>query len=169
LLLEAVHALYDYSSWANHRLFEAAERMSDDGVTQVAVGHERSLLAILVHILDAHRGWLSWWDGSAATVEARELLRYDVADFADVRAVRDAWRPIEDQTARFLAGLTEDGLAAVYERALRNGTAFRQPLWAMMLHVANHGTQHRSEAAAMVTAAGQSPGELDFVFYMAGR
>jgi len=33
----------------------------------------------------------------------------------------------------------------------------------MLLHVANHGTQHRSEVAAMLTAFRYSPGELDFV------
>jgi uncharacterized damage-inducible protein DinB len=35
----------------------------------------------------------------------------------------------------------------------------------MMLHVANHGTQHRAEVAAMLTAAGRSPGDLDLLAY----
>jgi uncharacterized damage-inducible protein DinB len=35
----------------------------------------------------------------------------------------------------------------------------------MMLHVANHGTLHRSEVAAMLTSYGHSPGDLDFLFY----
>jgi uncharacterized damage-inducible protein DinB len=35
----------------------------------------------------------------------------------------------------------------------------------MLVHVVNHGTQHRAEAAALLTAAGQSPGELDLFDY----
>jgi uncharacterized damage-inducible protein DinB len=35
----------------------------------------------------------------------------------------------------------------------------------MMQHIANHGTQHRSEVAAMLTEAGHSPGDIDMLFY----
>jgi uncharacterized damage-inducible protein DinB len=48
---------------------------------------------------------------------------------------------------------------------LRDGRVFRLPLWQMMLHVANHGTQHRSEVAAILTVFGQSPGDLDALVY----
>jgi uncharacterized damage-inducible protein DinB len=39
------------------------------------------------------------------------------------------------------------------------------PVWQMLLHLANHGTQHRSEAALLLTGAGRSPGDLDLIDY----
>ena len=39
-------------------------------------------------------------------------------------------------------------------------------LWQALAHVVNHGTQHRSEAAVLLTAVGHSPGDLDMVDYI---
>jgi len=39
-------------------------------------------------------------------------------------------------------------------------------LWHCLWHVVNHGTQHRSEAAALLTRFNQSPGDLDFTVFM---
>jgi uncharacterized damage-inducible protein DinB len=39
------------------------------------------------------------------------------------------------------------------------------PIWQMLVHVVNHGTQHRSEAAALLTGEGRSPGDLDLIDY----
>lgn len=36
-------------------------------------------------------------------------------------------------------------------------------LWEVMLHVANHATQHRSEVALMLTTFRHSPGDLDIL------
>ncbi len=39
------------------------------------------------------------------------------------------------------------------------------PLPGVTARMVNHGTQHRSEAAMMLTHWGQSPGELDLIYY----
>ena len=43
------------------------------------------------------------------------------------------------------------------------------PVWQMLVHVVNHGTQHRAEAAALLTGEGRSPGELDLINYAEER
>jgi uncharacterized damage-inducible protein DinB len=41
--------------------------------------------------------------------------------------------------------------------------------WQGILQCANHGTQHRSEIAAMLTEAGHSPGDLDYSLFCRSR
>jgi uncharacterized damage-inducible protein DinB len=38
-----------------------------------------------------------------------------------------------------------------------------------VVHVANHGTQNRAEAAALLTVEGRSPGDLDMVDDVEGQ
>jgi uncharacterized damage-inducible protein DinB len=62
--------------------------------------------------------------------------------------------------------LTEDETGRVLERTDREGKTHRWLLWELMAHVANHGTQHRSEAAMTLTAVGRSPGDLDLLDFV---
>jgi hypothetical protein len=36
-------------------------------------------------------------------------------------------------------------------------------MWQLLDHVMNHSTRHRAAAAALLTAAGRSPGDLDLL------
>ena len=71
----------------------------------------------------------------------------------------------------YLASLAEEDLMLHYGQskwpeqvlALRGEESL---LWHYLVHVVNHGTQHRSEAAALLTEYGQSPGDLDFLIFL---
>ena len=69
-------------------------------------------------------------------------------------------------TTRFVAGLTDARIAAIVEYTNFEGERWAYPLWQQMLHQVNHATQHRSEAAVMLTQAGHSPGWLDYLYFV---
>ena len=46
------------------------------------------------------------------------------------------------------------------------GERWAYPLWQQMIHQVNHATQHRSEAAVLLTQRGHSPGWLDLLYFV---
>ena len=73
-----------------------------------------------------------------------------------VDQLRDRWQAEWQAVDAWLPTITEGFISYVHEGV---------PVWQMLVHVVNHGTQHRSEAAALLTADGRSPGELDLMNY----
>jgi uncharacterized damage-inducible protein DinB len=88
------------------------------------------------------------------------------AEFRDVAALRARWEEIERATAAFVAALTDARLAETVEYTNFQGERWAYPLWQQMTHQVNHATQHRSEAAVMLTRHGCSPGGMDLLYYI---
>jgi ketosteroid isomerase-like protein len=109
---------------------------------------ERGLGGILVHHLGASQRWRHAFQdtGESPSPELEPLPTIDeLRERWDVEwAAVDAWLPTV--TDGFV-GYVHDGV----------------PVWQMLVHVVNHGTQHRAEAAALLTAEGRSPGEIDLI------
>jgi uncharacterized damage-inducible protein DinB len=152
-------ALIAYNFWANDRILSACERLSVDDFTRVAAPDPGwgSLRGILVHALDAEYGWRSVLQGQDAT----DIL--DEADFADVAALKARWAAERAAWLDYVAGVGVDDL----NRGTNSDPERSPKVWQTIMHVVNHGTQHRSEAAAILTGYGRSPGELDFDLFLA--
>jgi uncharacterized damage-inducible protein DinB len=156
---------YEYTSWANGRILDVAGALTTEQLLEPRLTGHGSIRDTLVHMMSAHRGWLSWWDGSLSAMEAYNR-QMSPADYPDVPALRRAWAEIEQQTLAFVSGLRDEDPARVYGFDLPNGRRWETPLWGMMEHIVNHGTQHRAEVAAMLTGFGHSPGDLDLIYYL---
>jgi uncharacterized damage-inducible protein DinB len=158
-MLEAIRELYAYSAWANTRILDTAEQLTPEQFTTPGDGFG-SIRDTLVHTASAQWLWLERWRGPSPT----EL--WDPADLPDVAALRIRWDEVEAATSQYVATLRESDLVRVVSYVNFHGETWAYPLWQQILHQVNHATQHRSEAALLLTRLGYSPGWLDLLVYV---
>jgi len=106
--------------------------------------------SILVHHLGASQRWRHGFQ------ESGERPRPEREPLPTVDQLRAAWEAEWAAVDAWLPTVTDAFVNHVEEGV---------PVWLMLVHVVNHGTQHRAEAAALLTAEGRSPGELDLFDY----
>lgn len=163
MLLDVIRRMYQYTDERNRRVLDAAQKLSKEQFTKSIVEGQPSIRDTLVHSFDAHICWLNWWDGTFAERRDSFARQFPGEDYPDVESLRTWWSDIQGQTDKFITTLSDADMEQVYTRKTEDGRAIDRRLWEMMTHVVTHGTQHRSEVALMLTALGQSPGDLDFI------
>ncbi len=157
-MLAEIRALYAYSAWANARILDTAEQLDPEQFTS-AVDNLGSIRDTLVHTASAQSTWLERWHGNSPP------RLWDPREFPEVASLRSRWALVEGATSEYLAKLDEPDLARIVAYVNFQGEPWSYPLWQQLLHQANHATQHRSEAAQLLTRFGRSPGMLDFLFF----
>ena len=114
----------------------------------------------LVHTMAAQWLYLERWQGRSP----RALP--EASAFPDLATIRARWDEIERDTQAFVATLDDARLAADLAYTNMQGEPWTYPLWQQMIHQVNHATQHRSEAAVLLTQLGHSPGWLDLLYFV---
>ncbi len=156
-----IKLLYQYNEWANNRILDAAEKLSPEQLTQANDFGWGSLRGALVHILDAEYGWRLY-------LSNRGEGWIKEGDFSDLPAIRERWQAENRALWEYLNSLSDEDLDGRVGYEVKGG-ARHHILWHCLVHVVNHGTQHRSECAALLTSFGASPGDMDFTVFLSQR
>ena len=149
--LDDIRFLVAYDRWATARILAALPGVAAGDWSEANAIGDRGLGGILVHHLGAAQRWRHGLSGAAG-----ELPHPEREQLAKPERLAGLWAIEWQEWDGWLETLDDDALLTTDEEI---------PTWQLLAHVINHGTQHRSEAAALLTALGRSPGDLDMVFY----
>jgi uncharacterized damage-inducible protein DinB len=155
-----IQLLYEYNHWANTRILNATSHVSAEEFLAPASYPHGGLRGTLVHALFAEWIWRNRWEGSSPT------HRLKPEDFPTFQSLQERWAEEENLLMNFVEGLTDEKLNNAFDYTSLEGKPFQRILWQAMAHLVNHGTQHRTEAAALLTDMGHSPGDLDLVLFL---
>lgn len=161
--LSTVRFLYDYHYWMNAQMLAACEALTPEQWDR-PLGHSwGSVHGVLAHMLAAEIIWLArWQDATPAALRRAE-------EFPSLADVRQAWATVESELRAFLAGCDEARLRADFTYTNTRGRTFTVPFGPLLLHVANHGTHHRGELAAMLARLEAPHPEDDLLRYLLER
>lgn len=153
---DLILSLFAYGQWANEKILAQVAHLGDEQFKKQWSTGYRSIHENLIHLISADHNWLRGWQG------LERAPRLTAEDLPDLASIRTLWSALWEERRAYLESLSEAELEASISPPDRPALL----RWQAMLQAANHATQHRAEMAAMLTDAGQSPGDIDYVFFV---
>jgi uncharacterized damage-inducible protein DinB len=86
-------------------------------------------------------------------------------DFPDLGSIQAALEAEQNAWEGLLDRLAAEEIEGTIDLTNWRGDTVTFPRWRILQHLILDGMQHHSELAQLLTAKGQSPGNLDFIFY----
>lgn len=155
--------LYEYNRWAHGRILDSAGELTKEEYERDMPGSFPSLRATLEHVLATEVVWLSRWEGHSLG---------DAPDFtglSDATALERLWNTFWHRQFTFIEALADDELTRPIAIRTRSGIETVQPLCDTMLHVVNHASYHRGQAASLIRQLGGRPIGTDYFLYCLTR
>jgi len=151
-----------YNAWATLKLFEHVDALLEDDYRRDAGLFFRSVHRTLNHLLVAEH--LVWFPRFAEGVSNRVAL--DAEGEPDRIRLRhrllegaQRWQPL-------IAAFDHARFASTLNYTTTKGVAQSLPFAATLAHVFNHGTHHRGQITAAITAMGHACPEIDLVWML---
>ena len=170
--IDEIKLMYGYNDWADARLLATCAKVSPEQYAAPTSYGRGGLRATMIHILDniwqqriTLQGYYQEPLADEAAYDATELHEDDFPTFA---MLRERWLIEQREMRGYLETLTDETLNSKV-RYVIPGAVRERVVWHILLDVVLHATQHRSEAAALLTGYGQSPGDFDFTMSLNER
>ncbi|MEO8287353.1 MAG: DinB family protein [Chloroflexota bacterium] len=174
--VDEIKLLYDWNDWADGRILAACARVGPEQYAApspygMLTGYE-GLRATMVHMLDNIWQWRITLQGYYKEPLANEAA-YDATElhedaFPTLAALQERWAEEQREMHSYLDALSEETLNGTI-RYVIPGAVREHVVWYILVDAVNHATQHRSEAAALLTGYGQSPGDYDLTLFLNER
>jgi uncharacterized damage-inducible protein DinB len=150
-----VETHFAYNQWANHRLLEAAGRLTTASFVKDLNASFGSLRGTLSHLLWGEWWWLRFWQDGSLPPE------FPPEEFPTVPALAARWATLEEEQQAFVQGLTDEQLAVT-----RRVRSYEYTLGELIHHLLNHSTYHRGQVVLLLRQLGETPPATDFRLFL---
>jgi uncharacterized damage-inducible protein DinB len=154
---EAFRHFYEYHFAQNRKIWDSyVTQLSEEQFTQHANYSRGSIQDQILHLISCDTAWFSGLRG----VEIPEDLQ--PTNFNNRESIRVHWNLVEQAMRIYLAELRDDML---FDKPLE-GEDKDLIVWQVLLHVVNHGTDHRAQLLRQLNDLRVKTTYQDYIFYV---
>jgi uncharacterized damage-inducible protein DinB len=159
---EDVQRLFAYNTWAMDHVWECVEQLSDEQFVQAIDYSMGSVRNQMLHIVTGIERWLQRLEGEPPTPGP------GADDFPSCSAVRAWWVQTNAALGAYLKSLDQEKLdETVGGRLAGRGVEYANKRSDLLLHMANHCTDHRAQVLAILHSEFDAPTvEQDLLLYL---
>ncbi|MCB0061965.1 MAG: DinB family protein [Caldilineaceae bacterium] len=156
---DAFRHLYNYHFTENRAIWDRyIAQLSDKQFTEPVDYSIGAVRDQILHLISADDTWFRSLSGH----EFVDWLK--PADFPDRASIRAHWDTVEQAMRDYLAALRDEMLLS---KPIAEPEEDRDlMLWQVLLHVVNHGTDHRAQLLRMINDFGVKTASQDYIFYV---
>ncbi|MCI0556893.1 MAG: DinB family protein, partial [Nitrososphaera sp.] len=156
---DAFRHFYDYHFTENRKLWDSyVTQLSPEQFTQAVDYSHGSVRDQIVHLISCDDTWFSELRG----VEPSEPV--PPANSDDRKIIRAHWDSVEQRMRAYLAELRDEML---FDKPIEEPEEDKDlSVWQVLLHVANHGTDHRAQLLRLLNDLGVKTTSQDYIFYV---
>lgn len=155
----AFRHFYNYHFAENRKILEHIAGLTFNQFIQKADYSRGSIREQLVHLFDAEEMWFSELRG----IQPADPLPATV-EIDDREAIRAFLDTVEKNSRAYLAELTDEMLFAKPIKEPEDDQVLFA--WQVLLHVANHATDHRAQLLRALHDLGVDTKSQDYIFYV---
>jgi uncharacterized damage-inducible protein DinB len=154
--LELIKTFIEYHLVMTRRVWDSIREITDDQFLTDDVYSRGSIRNLMVHLASTDRRWLS------GLKNGPDVGHLKFTEYPTRLAAQELFETVAIDFSEYIAMMTEEELN-------QKPPAFTHPRWAVLLHLVNHGTDHRSTVLQKLTEFGAPTFDQDFIIWLSRR
>lgn len=155
---DAFRHFYEYHFSENRKIWGHVTQLSEEQFTQQAGYSRGSVRDQILHLIDCEDTWFSELRGVGPSTPLPP------SDPGDRNAIRIHWDHVEGKIRQYLAELRDEML---FDTPITEPEEDKDLIvWQVLLHIVNHGTDHRAQILRSMNDLGVKTSYQDYIFYV---
>lgn len=154
--MELIRTYIDYHLDMTRRVWDSILHITDEQFLVDDAYSRGSIRNLMVHLTSTDRRWL------AGLKNVEDVGHLKLEEYPTRTQAREIFEIVAKDLADYISTLTEEDLNSHNDK-------ISEPRWTVILHIINHGTDHRSTVLQRLHEFGAPTFDQDFIIWLWSR